>query len=82
MQPLHHHTHHTQARGPLTDDLEASVRVELSDVSGAEPSLAVLIHKEVFTVLGLVFVVTHCYVGTADQDFPPRVGLVRAVVTT
>lgn len=71
-----------QVCGCLTDDLEASVGMELSDVSGAEPPLAVLIHEEVVAVLELVFVVTHGYVGTANQDFPPWVGLVCAVVAT
>lgn len=71
-----------QVCGCLTDDLEASVGVELPNVSGAEPPLAVLIHEEVVAVLDFVFVVTHGYVGTADQDFPPWVGLVCAVVAT
>lgn len=65
----------------LTDDLEASVRVELPDVSGAEPPLAVPVHEEVVAVLALAFVVAHGHVGAADQDFPPRVGPVCAVVT-
>lgn len=66
----------------LTDDLEASVGVNLSNVSGAEPPLAVLVHKKVIAVLGLTFVVAHRYIGPADQNLSPRVGLVSAVVTT
>lgn len=72
----------TQVRGSLTDDLEASVRVELSNVSSAEPSLASLIHKKVVTVFAFALEVTHRYVGTADQNLPPWVWLVCAVVTT
>lgn len=56
--------------------------MELSNVSGTEPPLAVLIDKKVVAVLDFVFVVTHCYIGTANQNFPPWVGLVCAVVTT
>ena len=56
--------------------------MELPDVSGAEPSLALLIHEEVIAVLGFVFVVTHGYIGPADQDLSPRVGLIGAEVTT
>lgn len=69
-------------RGSLTDDLEASVRVELSDVSGAEPSLPSLIHKKVVTVFAFTLEVTHRYVGSADQNLSPWVWLVCAVVTT
>lgn len=72
----------TLVRGSLTDDLEASVMVELSNVSGTEPPLAVRIHKKVVTVLGIIFVVAHRYIGAANQNFPPWVGLVRTVVTT
>lgn len=56
--------------------------VDLSNVSGTEPSLAARIHKKVVPVLSFIFVVTHRYIGTANQNFPPWVGLVCAVVTT
>lgn len=72
----------TPVHGSPTDDLKASVGVELSNVSSTEPPLALLINKKVVTVLGIIFVVPHCYVGTAHQNFPPGVGLVCAVVTT
>lgn len=65
-----------------TDDLKASVRVDLPDVPGAEPSLAVLVHVKVLAVPGLLLVVTHRYIRAADHNFPPWVGLVRAVVST
>lgn len=65
-----------------TDDLKASVRVDLPDVPGAEPSLAVLVHVKVLTVPGLLLVVTHRYIRATDHNFPPWVGLVRAVVST
>lgn len=50
----------------LTDNLQTPVSMKLADVSGAEPSLAFLIHEEVLTVLLFVLVVTHGYVGPAD----------------
>jgi len=65
-----------------TDDLEASVSVELSDVSCTEPPLAALIHKKVLAVFGFILVVAHGYIRTANHNLPPWVGLVGAVVTT
>lgn len=80
MEHLYHA--HTCARGSLTDDLEASVMVEFSNVSGTEPSLAARVHIKVVAVLVFIFVVTHRYVRAANQNFPPGVGFVCAVVTT
>lgn len=68
--------------GSLTDDLETSVAVELANVSGAEPPLAILIDKKVIADFIFFFVITHCYIGATNQNFPPWVGLVCAVVTT
>lgn len=56
--------------------------MEFSNVSSAEPSLAVLVHKEVVLDLAFAFVVTHCDIGPTNQNFPSWVGLVCAVVTT
>lgn len=66
----------------LTNDLEAAVGVELPDIPGAEPPLASLVHKKVVADCVLVFVIAHRYIGAADEDFSPGVGLVRAVITT
>lgn len=65
-----------------TDNLEAAIRVKLSDVSGAEPTLAVRIHKEVLSVLLLVFIVTHCDVGTANHNLSSWVWFIGAEITT
>lgn len=65
----------------LTNDLEAAVRVELSDIPGAEPPLASLVHEKVLADCVLAFVIAHRYIGAADEDFSPRVGLVCAVIT-
>lgn len=56
--------------------------MELSDVPGAEPPLASLVHEKVVAGRVLVFVVAHGDVGAADEDLPPGVGLVCAVITT
>lgn len=66
----------------LTNYLEASVFVKLSDVSCAEPPLAVFVYKEIFLVFRLVLVVPHGYVGSADQNLSSRMRLVSATVTT
>lgn len=66
----------------LTDDLKASVRVELSNVSCTEPTLAILVDKKVLLVLGLILIVPHCYIGPTNYNFPSWVGLVCAEVTT
>lgn len=66
----------------LTNDLEAAVGVELSDIPGAEPSLASLVHEKVVADCVLVFVIAHRYIGAADEDFSPGIGLVCAVITT
>lgn len=65
-----------------TDDLKAPVRVELSDVSCIEPALAILVDKKILFRLGLIFVVTHRYVRSTDQNLPSWVGLVCTEVTT
>lgn len=65
-----------------TDDLKAPVRVELSDVSRTEPALAILVDKKILFRCGFVFVVTHRYVRSTDQNLPSWVGLVCTEVTT
>lgn len=66
----------------LTDNLQTAVSMKLSNVSGAEPSLAFLIHEEVLTVLVFVLVVTHCYIWPTDQNLPSRTGPVCAAIAT
>ncbi len=56
--------------------------VKFSDVSGAEPALAVRIHKEVLSVLLLVFIVTHGDIGTTNQNLSSWVWFICAEVTT
>ena len=65
----------------LTNDLEASIRMDLSYVSRTEPALAGFIHKEVL-VLGLVLVVTHGNIGPANQNLTSWGGSVCDVVAT
>jgi len=74
-----------------THDLKTAVGVNLSDVSGAEPSLALVVGEEVLVFALLVFallvfallpVVTHGDVGPANQDLASGVGLVSAGVAT
>lgn len=66
----------------LTNDLQATIRVELADVSCAEPPLLLSIHKEVLLVLSLVLVVAHGDIGPSYDYLPPGVRLVSAVVTS
>ncbi len=66
----------------LTNYLEAPVFVKLSNVSRAEPPLAVLIYKEILLVFCLVLVVSHGYVGSTNQNLPSWVWPVSAAVTT
>lgn len=73
---------HTVICGSLTNDLEASVRVKLANVTSTEPSLAVLIHKKVLTIVAFFFVVAHRYIGPTNQNLSSWVGLICAVVTT
>lgn len=65
----------------LTNDLKATVRVELANVSCAEPALAIFVHKKVFLVLRLIFIVTHSNIWPTNQNFPSRSGLVSTVVS-
>lgn len=66
----------------LTDDLEAAVVMDLSDVSGAEPPLAVPVHGEILLLLVFALVVAHRDVRAADQNLPSGMRPVRAVVAT
>lgn len=66
----------------LTDYLEAAVLVDLSDVSGAEPPLAVAVYEEILLVLGVPLVVSHRDIGSTDQDLPSGMWLVSAAVAT
>lgn len=66
----------------LTNNLQTAISMKLADVSGVEPPLAFLIHEEVLTVLLSVLVVTHGYVGPADQNLPSRTGPVCAAIST
>lgn len=66
----------------LTYDLKASVRVELANVSGAEPALTVTIDKKILFVLGLVLIVTHCYVGSTNDNFTSWVWFVCPKITS
>lgn len=66
----------------LTDDLEAAVVTDLSDVSGAEPPLAVPVHSEILPLHVFTLVVAHGDVGPTDQDLPSGMWPVRAVVAT
>lgn len=60
----------------LTYDLKASIRVELANVSSTKPALAIPINKEILFVLGLILIVAHCYIGSANYNFPSWVGFV------
>lgn len=66
----------------LTYDLKASVRVELANVSSAEPALTITINKKIVFVLGLILIVAHCYVGSANYNFPSWVGFVCPEITS
>lgn len=85
---MHHtSTHFTIPPPPLhppflTNYLEASVFVKLSDVSCAEPPLAVFIYKEIFSGFCLVLVVSHGYAGSTNQNLSSWMRLVGATVTT
>lgn len=56
--------------------------MDLADVSGAEPPLAVPVHGEILLLLVFAFVVAHRNVGAADQNLPSGMRPVRAVVAT
>lgn len=66
----------------FTNDPKTPIRLELSNVSSAEPTLTVLVHKIILCSFGLIFVVTYCYVRSTDENFPSGVGPVRTKVTT
>lgn len=66
----------------LTNDLEAPVLLKLSDIPRTEPTLAVLIHKELLLVSCFLSVVSHCDIGSANHNLSSRAGLVCASVTT
>lgn len=68
--------------GFLTNDLEAAVFVKLSNVSGAEPPLLVLIYKVVLLAFCLPVVVTHGHVGSSDENLSSWMRLVSASITT
>lgn len=56
--------------------------MDLADVSGAEPPLAVAVHGEILLLLVFALVVTHRDVGAADQNLPSGMWPVRAAVPT
>lgn len=58
-----------------THDLQTAVRMNLSNVSGAEPPLTRFVHK-VFVAHVLLLVVAHGDIGAADQNFSSWVWLV------
>lgn len=66
----------------LTDDLQAAVVMDLPDVSGAEPPLAVPVHGEILLLLVFALVVAHRDIGAADQNLPSGIWPVHAVVST
>lgn len=66
----------------LTDDLQAAVVMDLPDVSGAEPPLAVPVHGEILLLLVFALVVSHRDIGAADQNLPSGIWPVHAVVST
>lgn len=66
----------------LTDDLQAAVIMDLPDVSGAEPPLAVAVHGEILLLLVFALVVSHRDIGAADQNLPSGIWPVHAVVST
>lgn len=65
-----------------TDDLEAAVVMDLSNVSCAEPPLAVPVHSEILLLLAFTLVVAHGDVRAADQNLPSGMWPVCAVVAT
>lgn len=73
---------HQPASVFLTNYLEASVFVNLSHISCAEPPLAILIYKEILLVFGLALVVSQCNIGSTDQNLSSGMWLVGATVTT
>ena len=64
-----------------THNLQTAICMNLSHISGAEPPLTVLIHKKVL-VVAVLPVVTHGYIGAADQDLASWVWLVFLGVAT
>lgn len=64
-----------------THYLQAAVRMDLSNVSSAEPPLTCFVHKIVLVHV-LLLVITQGDVGTANQNFSPGVWLVFAGVAT
>lgn len=76
------HLQETQRVQSLTDNLQTTVSMKLSDVSRAEPPLAFLIHKEICTVLLLLLIITHGYVRSTNQNLSSWTGFICAPVTT
>lgn len=56
--------------------------MDLPDVSGAEPPLAVPVHGKILLLLVFALVVAHRDIGAADQNLPSGIWPVRAVVST
>lgn len=63
----------------LTNYLETSIFVNLSNISCAEPPLAILVFEE---ILAFCLVVSHCNVDSTHQNLSSRMWLVGAAVTT
>lgn len=64
-----------------TNDLQTAIRVDLSHVSSAEPSLTGFIY-EVVLIAVFIVVVTHGYIGPTNQDLPSWVWLVIGRIAT
>lgn len=64
-----------------TNDLQTAVRVDLSHVSSAEPSLPRFINN-VVPIGAFIVVVAHGYIGPTNQDFSPWVWFVMSSIAT
>ena len=60
----------------LTNDLQASILVELPDVPSVKPALAISVHLKVLSCFGWILVVAHGDIWPTNHHFSTREGLV------